>query len=258
MSPHFLITNDDGVHAPGLLALAQEVRKLGDVTVIAPDRNWSASGHVKTLHRPIRAKHVRLADDTPAIAIDGAPSDCVALAVLGLVEKPIDLVVSGINPWPNLSYDMIYSGTVSAAAEAVINGIPGIAVSTDHPVELDAERDYTTAAETARQVAEKALANGLPKNLLLNVNVPHLPGKDVKGWRITRQGVRVYEDQLITNFDPHGNPYYWIGGKFPGGYPDDGTDIGALKEGYVSIMPLQLDLTDYGKRDSLLDDGWEG
>ncbi len=255
--PHFLITNDDGVHAPGLLALVQEVRKLGDVTVIAPDRNWSASGHVKTLHRPIRVKKVKLGDGFPALAIDGAPSDCVALAVLGVVDQPVDLVVSGINPWPNLSYDMIYSGTVSAAAEAVINGIPGIAVSTDHPVQIDAERDYRAAASTARRVAEKAIANGLSKDLLLNVNVPHIPEEQLKGWRITRQGTRIYEDELVTNFDPQGNPYYWIGGKFPGGVEEEGTDIGAIKSGYVSIMPLQLDLTNYKNRKSLLDTGWE-
>ncbi len=255
--PHFLITNDDGVHAPGLLALVQEVRKLGDVTVIAPDRNWSASGHVKTLHRPIRVKKVKLGDGFPALAIDGAPSDCVALAVLGVVDQPVDLVVSGIKPRPNLSYDMIYSGTVSAAAEAVINGIPGIAVSTDHPVQIDAERDYRAAASTARRVAEKAIANGLSKDLLLNVNVPHIPEEQLKGWRITRQGTRIYEDELVTNFDPQGNPYYWIGGKFPGGVEEEGTDIGAIKSGYVSIMPLQLDLTNYKNRKSLLDTGWE-
>jgi 5'-nucleotidase len=255
--PHFLITNDDGVDAPGLLALAQEMRKLGDVTVIAPDRNWSASGHVKTLHRPIRTKRAVLADGTEAMAIDGAPADCVALAVLGVVETPIDLVVSGINPSPNLSYDMLYSGTVSAAAEAVICGIPGIAVSTDHPLNPRAERDYTTAAVTVRLIAEKAIANGLQPSLLLNVNVPHLPLDELKGWRITRQGIRRYEDELLINHDPQGNPYYWIGGKFPTGEPADGTDIGAVQGGYVSIMPLHLDLTDYKKHGAFIQDGWE-
>jgi len=255
--PHFLITNDDGVDAPGLLALAQEMRKLGDVTVIAPDRNWSASGHVKTLHRPIRTKKAVLADGTGALAIDGAPADCVALAVLGVVETPIDLVVSGINPSPNLSYDMLYSGTVSAAAEAVICGIPGIAVSTDHPLNPRADRDYTTAAVTARRIAERAIANGLHAGLLLNVNVPHLPLDELKGWRITRQGIRRYEDELLINHDPQGNPYYWIGGKFPTGEPADGTDIGAVQGGYVSIMPLHLDLTDYKKQAAFMQDGWE-
>ena len=255
--PHFLITNDDGVDAPGLLALAQEMRKLGEVTVIAPDRNWSASGHVKTLHRPIRTKKAILSDGTEAIAIDGAPADCVALAVLGVVETPVDLVVSGINPWPNLSYDMFYSGTVSAAAEAVICGIPGIAVSTDHPLDPRADRDYTTAAVTARRIAEKAIANGLHPNLLLNVNVPYLLLDQLEGWRITRQGLRVYEDELLTNRDPQGNPYYWIGGKFPSGEPTEGTDIGAIKQGYVSIMPLHLDLTDYKSYEVFKSDGWE-
>ncbi|HUF38716.1 MAG TPA: 5'/3'-nucleotidase SurE [Anaerolineales bacterium] len=256
--PHFLITNDDGVDAPGLLALAQEMRVLGEVTVIAPDRNWSASGHVKTLHRPIRTKTAVLADGTRAMAIDGAPADCVALAVLGVVETPVDLVVSGINPSPNLGYDMLYSGTVSAAAEAVICGIPGIAVSTGPPPDPRAERDYTTAAVTARQIAEKAIANGLLRNLLLNVNVPHLPLDKLKGWRITRQGIRRYEDELLVNRDPQGNPYYWIGGKFPSGEPAGGTDIGALHDGYVSIMPLHLDLTDYERLEAFKLDGWEG
>jgi 5'-nucleotidase len=255
--PHFLVTNDDGVDAPGLLALAQEMRKLGDVTVIAPDRNWSASGHVKTLHRPIRAKKAILSDGTPALAIDGGPADCVALAILGVVEMPIDLVVSGINPWPNLSYDMLYSGTVSAAAEAVICGIPGIAVSTDHPLNPRDDRDYTTAAVTARRIAEKVITNGLRADLLLNVNVPYLPLDAVRGWRITRQGVRRYEDELLTNHDPEGNPYYWIGGKFPAGEPVDGTDIGAVKQGYVSIMPVHLDLTNFKDHEAFRLDGWE-
>jgi 5'-nucleotidase len=238
------------------------MRKLGDVTVIAPDRNWSASGHVKTLHRPIRTKRAVLSDGTEALAIDGAPADCVALAVLGVVTAPIDLVVSGINPSPNLSYDMFYSGTVSAAAEAVICGIPGIAVSTDHPANPRDDRDYNSAAVTARLVAERILAaapgaGGARPNLLLNLNVPHLPLGEIKGWRITRQGVRVYEDELLTNHDPQGNPYYWIGGKFPSGEPVDGTDIGALKQGFVSIMPLHLDLTDYRIYETFKLDGWE-
>jgi 5'-nucleotidase len=255
--PHFLITNDDGVDAPGLLALAQEMRRLGDVTVVAPDRNWSASGHVKTLHRPIRTKKAVLADGTEALSIDGAPADCVALAVLGVVETPIDLVVSGINPSPNLSYDMLYSGTVSAAVEAVICGIPGIAVSTGHPADPRSPRDYTTAAVTARLIAEKVLESDPDPRLLLNLNVPHRPLEEINGWRITRQGIRLYEDELLINHDPQGSPYYWIGGKFPTGEPVEGTDIGAVEQGYVSIMPLQLDLTDFTKSDIFKKAGWE-
>jgi 5'-nucleotidase len=130
---HILVTNDDGVLAPGLLALAQQMRLLGDVSILAPDRNWSASGHVKTMHRPLRVREVRLDDGTAAMASDGAPSDCVALALLGLLPDKVDLVVSGINPNANLGHDITYSGTVTAAMEAVIWGIPGISVSLDSP-----------------------------------------------------------------------------------------------------------------------------
>ena len=130
---HILVTNDDGVQAPGLLALAQAMRKLGDVTVLAPDHNWSASGHVKTLERPLRVKEVVLADGTQAYASDGAPSDCVALVLLGLLPRPVDLVVSGINPNENVGHDVTYSGTVTSAMEAVIGGLPGLAFSLYHP-----------------------------------------------------------------------------------------------------------------------------
>ena len=243
---HILVTNDDGVFAPGLLALAQALRALGKVSVLAPDRNWSASGHVKTLHRPLRVKEVKLADDSPAQASDGAPSDCVALALMGLVETPVDLVVSGINPYANLGYDMTYSGTVTAAMEAVIAGVPALAVSVDgseeHPVS-----DYGPAARTTCKIAEVVMAHGgLPANVLLNVNVPALPEDAIRGWSITRQGTRIYRDQLLKRADPRGRPYYWIGGQAPTGVPEDGTDIGELAAGLVSITPVSLDLTAAG------------
>src|SRR5512137_295142 len=139
---HILVTNDDGVQAPGLLALAQEMRKLGQVTVLAPDRNWSASGHVKTMDRPLRVKEVVLADGTSALASDGAPSDCVALALLGVVKEKVDLVVSGINPHANIGHDVTYSGTVTAAMEAVIGGVAGIAFSLHAPEDFQGVLDY--------------------------------------------------------------------------------------------------------------------
>jgi 5'/3'-nucleotidase len=240
---HILVTNDDGVTAPGLLALAQEMRKLGEVTVLAPDRNWSASGHVKTMDRPLRVKEVLLADRTPALATDGAPSDSVALALLGVVREKIGLVVSGINPNENIGHDVTYSGTVTAAMEAVIGGVPGIAVSLHSPEEKPLVLDYSTAAEVARRVAEKVLAEGMPAGVLLNINVPYLKMNEIKGFMITRQGLRVYRDALDARKDPRGRPYYWIGGEAPTGIPEEGTDYGALKAGYVSITPLQLDLT---------------
>ncbi|MDH3943205.1 MAG: 5'/3'-nucleotidase SurE [Anaerolineae bacterium] len=248
---HILVTNDDGVTTRGLLALAQAMDELGDVSVLAPDRNWSASGHVKTLHRPLRVKEVRLADGRVAQATDGAPSDSVALALLGLIEKKVDLVVSGINPYANLGHDVTYSGTVTAAMEASIGGVPGVAVSLDAPENHTDKRDYGAAAEFGRRVAEKVIEHGLPKNMLLNVNVPYLPMDEIKGVQVTRQGLRVYRDELVRREDPHGRPYYWIGGQAPTGVRQSGTDFGALREGYVSVTPLELDLTAHTFRDDV-------
>jgi len=248
---HILVTNDDGVTAPGLLALAQEIRKLGKVTVFAPDRNWSASGHVKTMDRPLRVRETTLADGTSAFTSDGAPSDCVALPLLGLLEEKIDLVVSGINPNANLGHDVTYSGTVTAAMEAVIDGVPGIAVSLDSPDGHKGALDYSTAALVGRRVAERVIADGLPGGVVVNINVPYLKENELKGYMITRQGLRVYRDALDSRIDPRGKPYYWIGGDFPTGVDEPGTDFGALRAGYVSVTPLQLDLTNYKAMDVL-------
>ncbi len=248
---HILVTNDDGVTAPGLLALAQAMQELGEVTILAPDRNWSASGHVKTMHRPLRVREVTLADGFQALTSDGAPSDCVALAVLGVVPRPIDLVVSGINPHANLGHDVTYSGTVTAAMEAVIWGIPGIAVSLDSPENHLGVLKYEPAARIASRVAERVIANDLPAGVLLNVNVPYLSVDEIKGLRITRQGLRVYRDALDERKDPRGRSYYWIGGEAPTGVPDEGTDFGALADGYVSITPLHLDLTAHEVRENM-------
>ncbi len=240
---HILVTNDDGVQAPGLLALVQAVQPLGRVSVLAPDHNWSASGHVKTMHRPLRVKETRLADGTPALASDGAPSDCVALALLGLVEGPVDLVVSGINPYANLGHDVTYSGTVTAAMEAAIEHIPAIAFSLDGPDSpITAER-FTDSVLIVRQVVQNAARQGIPAGILLNVNIPFRPAAEMRGFCITRQGLRIYRDALVRREDPRGQPYYWIGGEWPTGVQEEGTDFGALGEGFVSITPLQLDLT---------------
>ncbi len=252
---HILVTNDDGVNAPGLQALAQEMRSLGQVTVLAPDRNWSASGHVKTLDRPLRVKEVILADGSQALAADGAPSDCVALALLGLLPGAIDMVVSGINPYANLGHDVTYSGTVTAAMEAAIWGVPGVAISLNASENDPPPLDYEPAARRARQIVALVIENKLPKGSLLNVNVPYLPDEKINGFKITRQGLRVYRDLLVSRKDPRGRPYYWIGGEAPTGVPEDGTDFGALAEGYVSITPLHLDLTAHQVLAEL--QGWE-
>lgn len=257
MTKHILVTNDDGVYAPGLFALVQEMRKLGNVTVLAPDRNWSGGGHVKTLDRALRVKEVRLADGTQAFASDGAPSDCVALATLGYFKEPIDLVVSGINAGANLGHDVTYSGTVTAAMEAVIAGIPGVAVSLEMLDGYVREIDYGPAARAASRVVRQVIENGLAHEILLNVNVPFLPHEKIRGIVLTRQGLRVYHSRLDERVDPRSKPYYWIGGDAPTGVPERGTDVGALAEGFVSVTPLQLDLTAYRALTDLNTWQWE-
>ncbi len=252
---HILVTNDDGILSPGLLALAQALKPLGKVTVLAPDRNWTASGHVKTLERPLRVREAVLFDGSPGFSTDGAPSDCVALALLGVLPEPVDLVVSGINAGENVGHDVTYSGTVTAAMEAAIWGLPGVAVSLQLPEAPPRLPDYAPAAAMARRVVERVLRFGLQQGALLNVNVPYLPLEAIRGIRITRQGLRIYRDELVKRLDPRSRPYYWIGGEAPSGVPEDGTDFGALHEGYVSVTPLQLDLTAHSLLDGLR--GWE-
>jgi 5'-nucleotidase len=254
---HILVTNDDGVTAPGLLALAKEMASLGKVTILAPDRNWSASGHAKTMDRPMRVREVDLLDGIPAFATDGAPSDCVALAVLGVLGEKVDLVVSGINPNANLGHDVTYSGTVTAAMEAAIWGLPGFAVSVNAPIRPSVEIDFGPTARAARRIVQTVTQRDLPPNIVLNINVPYLPEHEIKGYMVTRQGLRVYLDKLVTRTDPRGRPYYWIGGEEPTGVPDEGTDFGALSQGYVSITPLHLDMTAYGAIKSLSDWSWD-
>jgi len=246
---HILVTNDDGVYAPGLLALANAMKALGKVTILAPNRNWSGAGHVKTLDRPLRVREAHVAGGIPALKSDGAPSDCVALALLGLVEN-VDLVVSGINPYSNIGHDVTYSGTVTAAMEAVIAGVPGLAFSLASQDNFSGELpDYGPSAQVAQEVTKKVIENGIPEGTLLNVNVPYLT--EFKGYLITRQGLRVYRDELDKRVDPRGHPYYWIGGEEPTGVDEPGTDFGALQAGYVSITPLKLDLTSHEAMDVL-------
>ncbi len=239
---NILVTNDDGYNAPGLLILKQALEKVGTVAVVAPDQNWSAGGHVKTLHKPLRLSKEQLADGSDAYASSGAPSDCVSLVLLGAIDFKPDLIVSGINPFPNLSHDVTYSGTVTAAMEGALSGIPSIAVSVEDAVA------YQQAARFAASLAPIVYRQGLPRDVLLNVNVP---AGEIKGVQITRMGQRVYHDELVARVDPRGRPYDWIGGDIPTGIPDDGTDVGALHHGYISVTPIQMDMTAYQFMDAL-------
>lgn len=254
---HILVTNDDGIRHPGLLALVQAMKKIGEVSVLAPDSNWSASGHVKTLHRPLRVRQTELADGTPAFTSDGAPSDCVALAVLGFIEKKIDIVVSGINPYANLGDDVTYSGTVTAAMEAAISGLPGVAFSLDSPSDFEGIKEFDAAAGIAQKVIKQVSQHDLPHNTLLNVNIPFLKPAKIKGMRVTRLGLRVYRNELVRRDDPFGHPYYWIGGEAPTGVPEEGTDIGALNDSYVSITPIHLDMTAHDLMTEVTSWNWE-
>ncbi|MBI3287563.1 MAG: 5'/3'-nucleotidase SurE [Chloroflexi bacterium] len=239
--PLILVTNDDGIDAPGLHVLASALREAGEIQVLAPDHNWSAAGLTKTMHKPLRVNEVRLPDGTPARTSNGAPSDCVALALLGILPRPPDLIFSGINSGANLGHDIAYSGTVAAALEGCISGIPSLALSLDG----SAEGDFEFAARFAIHLAREITSHGLSRGTLLNVNFPALPRQQIAGVMITRLGQRVYRDGLIERRDPRGRKYYWIGGARPESIPEEGTDVWAVARGYVSITPLHLDMTDY-------------
>jgi len=230
-----LVTNDDGVHAPGLAALASALDELGDVYVVAPDREQSAVGHALTLHRPLRVTTV----GERRFSVNGTPSDCVNLAVLGLLpERPV-LVAAGINHGSNLGDDVTYSGTVSAAMEGTLLGVPSMAVSQSDP-----ETDTLEGAQAvAKLVASRVLVEGLPGKTLLNINVPAGP---LAGIRMTRLGHRVYQEKVVRETDPRGLPYYWIGAGPPVWSEDEASDIAAVHRGMASVTPLHLDLTHHG------------
>lgn len=246
--PRILITNDDGIHAEGILALKSALDAIGDVCVVAPDRPRSACGHSITLHKPLRMDRVQLRDGSYGYATSGTPSDCVSLAVLDLMKDGVDLVISGINLGPNLGWDLTYSGTVSAAMEAVIIGIPAIAVSVASH-ESDTSFDY--AAEFTAYLANIVLAHGLPPDTLLNINTPNVPASNIKGIEITRQGRRRYAGKVEKRIDPNGRAYYWLGGDMPSDELEDGTDIKAIADGMVSVTPVHLDLTGYPSLDEI-------
>jgi 5'-nucleotidase len=237
-----LVTNDDGVDSPGLSALARALKRVEDVCVIAPNRNWTAAGHTKTLDRPLRVTPITLPGTRlSAFSSDGSPSDCVALGFLGLAPERPRLVVSGINTGPNLGSDITYSGTVSAAMEGVVSGVPAIAISLGDNFEFD----FRYAATFAARLARRVLRAGLESDVLLNVNVPRGRRSEIRGVKVTRLGRREYNDELIRRKDPFGRDYYWIGGSPPSGAGEPGTDLHAVAAGYVSVTPVQLDLTNH-------------
>lgn len=238
--PHILVANDDGIDAPGLYALVQELTKIGKITVVAPDKQQSAVGHAITMNYPLRMKEFHKGKKFFGYAVQGTPADCVKLAIRALNLKP-DLVVSGINHGSNTAISIIYSGTVSAATEGTILGIPSIAVS----LTTYAKADFGYAAQFARKLAKLVLVKGLPIGTLLNVNIPPLKKNEIKGVLVTRQGKSTWNDTFDSRRDPADKAYFWL----TGGLDEVDTalefDQAAVRNQYISISPIQYDLTDY-------------
>jgi 5'-nucleotidase len=230
-----LITNDDGINNPGLHALAQALAPLGRVVTVAPDRDNSAISHALTMNRPLRL--IELGPDR--YSLDGTPSDCVTIGLNKVLSRPPDLLVSGINNGTNIGDDINYSGTVSAAIEGAMYAVASVAVS----LAGEPPYNFAVAGHIIRLLAERIIGTGLPANTLMNVNVP--AGSDIAGLRVTRQGRRLWQESVQEITDPHGRPYFWIGGGHAQLDPGRDTDGYALRHGYVSITPIHLDLTNH-------------
>jgi 5'-nucleotidase len=237
---HILICNDDGIDAPGIFALAREVRKFARVSVVAPDRQQSAVGHAITMQSPLRAARFSKNGEFFGYAVKGTPADAVKLAVKQLLQEPVDLVLSGVNHGSNTAISVMYSGTVSAATEGTILGIPSIAVS----LTTYEEADFGVAARFGALLSRFVVEHGLPAGTLLNVNVPHLPVEEIRGVKITSQGRSSWDDAFDVRCDPAGREYFWLTGRMVLTESDPDADEKAIREGYISVTPIHYDLTD--------------
>jgi len=245
--PVILVTNDDGVHSPGLIALFHVIKDLGEAYIVAPDRERSAVSHALTMHRPLKAEKLR----ERVFSLNGTPTDCVAVGVQKILPEKPAFVVSGINKGANLGDDITYSGTVSAAIESTIMGIPAFAVSLAVSNKPALPLHFETAADIAGKIGQYILTHSLPYDTLLNVNIPDTAKEKIKGIKFTRQGKRIYDGSIHETFDPHGEKHYWIGGGKPYWEHAEDTDIQAVYDGYISVTPLHLDMTNYDALKSL-------
>jgi len=238
---NILVTCDDGAFSQGINTLIKELAKVGNLTVVAPDRERSATGHSITFFNPLRVFKIREEENLVFYTCDGTPADCVILGVYDLMGSRPDLVVSGINRGANMGDDITYSGTVSAALEGLLQKIPSIALS----VAAFEDVHYEYASKIGARLAQAVHNYGLPERTILNVNFPNLPEEEIKGIEITRQGKTIYEQKLIKRMDPRGIEYYWLAGEIPFGEPEEGTDFRAVYEQKVSITPVTLNFTNF-------------
>jgi 5'-nucleotidase len=237
-----LLTNDDGIYSEGIQILKKQLDNIGEVTVIAPDRERSTIGHAMTLRKPLKMRKVKINGDFWGYSLDGTPADCVIIGILEIMKnEKIDLIVSGINCGPNLGDDIFYSGTVSAAVEGAMRNVPSLAVS----IAGFEDFKFKSAALFTKKIASNLMKNILPSNLVLNVNFPNIDYEEIKGVEITRHGKRVYQDEVKIIYDPQGTTHYWLGGELPEGNIEPNTDFEAISKNKVSITPLSLDLTNY-------------
>ena len=240
--PVILVTNDDGIAAPGIRALVEAVKDLGRVIVVAPDSPQSGMGHAITIGHPLRLYKADIFEGIEAWQCSGTPVDCVKLAKDKILHRKADICVSGINHGANNSINVIYSGTMSAAMEAAIEGIPSVGFSS---LDYNYNADFTVAKQVAREVTQKMLSSDLLPHTLLNVNIPIRSAEEFKGLKICRQAYAKWEEEFDHRVDPRGKDYYWMTGKFLNIDKGDDTDVQALKDGYASVVPVKFDLTDY-------------
>lgn len=251
--PIILVTNDDGINAPGIRALVEAVRPLGRVVVVAPDSPQSGMGHAITIGQPLRLDKVQVFEGIDSWQCSGTPADCVKLARDKVLHRKPDLCVSGINHGANHSINVIYSGTMSAAMEAAIEDIPSVGFSS---LDYSFDADFTMAAKVARSIAERMLTTKLPPHILLNVNIPVVSEEDFKGIKICRQAYAKWQEEFDHRLDPRGKDYYWMVGKFINMDEGDGTDVQALADGYASLVPITIDFTNT-KTKSWLEETWQ-
>jgi 5'-nucleotidase len=240
--PVILVTNDDGITAPGIRNLVEAVRDLGTIVVVAPDKPQSGMGHAITIGYPLRLNQVNVIEGIESWQCSGTPVDCVKLAVDKVLHRKPDLCLSGINHGANHSINVIYSGTMSAAIEAAIEGIPSLGFSL---LDYSLEADFTAARHYARQLVEKVLVDKIHRHLSLNVNIPAVPLDLIQGVKICRQAYAKYEEDFNERLDPHGKKYYWLTGEFVNFDEGTDTDVWALQNNFVSVVPVQFDMTNY-------------